>query len=88
MLIDLKRGEVTHEHVGQTNLYLNYFKKEVNMDGDNEPIGIVLGAAKDHILVEYAVESISNQLFISKYQLYLPDKKQLEKELNKLLTPF
>lgn len=58
------------------------------MDGDNEPIGIVLGAAKDHILVEYAVESISNQLFISKYQLYLPDKKQLEKELNKLLTPF
>jgi predicted nuclease of restriction endonuclease-like (RecB) superfamily len=85
VLIDLKRGEVTHQDVGQMNLYLNYFRKEVSTEGDNEPIGIVLGAAKDHILVEYAIESISNQLFISKYQLYLPDKKQLENELNKLL---
>lgn len=86
VLIDLKRGEVTHQDVGQMNLYLNYFKKEINTEGDNAPIGIVLGAAKDHVLVEYATESISNQLFISKYQLYLPDKKQLENELNKLLN--
>jgi len=85
VLIDLKRGEVTHQDVGQMNLYLNYFKKEVNTEGDNEPIGIVLGADKDHILVEYAAENISNQLFVSKYQLYLPDKRQLENELNKLL---
>ncbi|MDL2313238.1 PDDEXK nuclease domain-containing protein [Bacteroidales bacterium OttesenSCG-928-B11] len=85
VLIDLKRGEVTHQDIGQMNLYLNYFKKEVNTEGDNAPIGIVLGAEKDHILVEYATESISNQLFISKYQLYLPDKKQLEYELNKIL---
>lgn len=86
VLIDLKRGEVTHQDVGQMNLYLNYFKKEVNTDGDNPPIGIVLGAEKDHVLVEYATENIGNQLFISKYQLYLPDKKQLESELNKLLS--
>jgi predicted nuclease of restriction endonuclease-like (RecB) superfamily len=85
VLIDLKRGEVTHEDVGQMNLYLNYFKKEINTDGDNEPIGLVLGAEKDHILVEYATENISNQLFVSKYQLYLPDKKLLENALNKLL---
>ncbi|HSC54519.1 MAG TPA: PDDEXK nuclease domain-containing protein [Phnomibacter sp.] len=85
VLIDLKRGEVTHQDIGQMNLYLNYFKKEVSTEGDNEPIGIVLGANKDHVLVEYATESISNQLFVSKYQLYLPDKKQLENELNKLL---
>lgn len=85
VLFDLKRGEVTHQDVGQMNLYLNYFRKEVSTEGDNEPIGIVLGAAKDHILVEYATDSISNQLFVSKYQLCLPDKKQLEKELNKLL---
>ncbi|WP_221389843.1 YhcG family protein [Dyadobacter sp. NIV53] len=85
VLIDLKRGEVTHQDVGQMNLYLNYFKKEVNTEGDNEPIGIVLGAYKDHVLVEYATENISNQLFVSKYQFYLPDKKQLENELNKLL---
>ena len=86
VLIDLKRGEVTHQDVGQMNLYLNYFKKEINTDGDNEPIGIVLGADKDHVLVEYATESIGNHLFVSKYQLYLPDKKQLENELNKLLS--
>jgi predicted nuclease of restriction endonuclease-like (RecB) superfamily len=85
VLIDLKRGEVCHQDIGQMNLYLSYFKKEVNTEGDNEPIGILLGAEKDHVLVEYATENISNQLFVSKYQLYLPNKKQLENELNKLL---
>ncbi len=86
VLIDLKRGEVDHQDIGQMNLYLNYFRKEENTEGDNEPIGIVLGAYKDHVLVEYATENISNQLFVSKYQLYLPDAKQLESELNKLLS--
>lgn len=71
--------------MGQMNLYLNYFKKEVNTAGDNEPIGMVLGANKDQILVEYATENITNQLFVSKYQLYLPDKALLEKALNRLL---
>jgi len=85
VLIDLKRGEVTHQDVGQMNLYLNYFKKEQNVEGDNPPIGIVLGAMKNNILVEYATESVGNQLFISKYQLYLPEKQQLQNELNKLL---
>lgn len=85
VLIDLKRGEVEHNDIGQMNLYLNYFRKEENTEGDNEPIGIVLGAYKDHVLVEYATENISNQLFVSKYQLYLPDKKLLQEQLNKLL---
>ncbi len=85
VLIDLKRGEVTHQDVGQMNLYLNYFKKEINTEGDHPPIGIVLGAHKDHILVEYATESIGNQLFVSKYQLYLPNKKQFSAQLEKLL---
>jgi predicted nuclease of restriction endonuclease-like (RecB) superfamily len=85
VLIDLKRGEIDHQDIGQMNLYLNYFRKEENTEGDNPPIGIVLGAYKDHILVEYATENISNQLFVSKYQLFLPDKKQLAQELEKLL---
>lgn len=85
VLFDLKRGEIDHQDVGQINLYLNYFRKEENTEGDNPPIGIVLGAYKDQILVEYATENISNQLFISKYQLFLPDKKQLANELEKLL---
>ena len=85
VLIDLKRGEIEHNDIGQMNLYLNYFKKEESTEGDNEPIGIVLGAYKDHILVEYATENITNQLFVSKYQLYLPEKERLIEELNKIL---
>ncbi|QCR21649.1 YhcG family protein [Pontibacter sp. SGAir0037] len=85
VLIDLKRGEIEHNDIGQMNLYLNYFAKEENVEGDNPPIGIVLGGYKDHILVEYATENISNQLFVSKYQLYLPDKAQLSAELERLL---
>ncbi|WP_181305117.1 YhcG family protein [Rufibacter sp. XAAS-G3-1] len=85
VLIDLKRGEIEHHDIGQMNLYLNYFAKEENVEGDNPPIGIVLGAYKDQVLVEYATENISNQLFVSKYQLYLPDKALLSAELGKLL---
>jgi len=85
VLIDLKRGEVDYGDVGQMNFYLNYFRKEVNTETDNEPIGIVLGAYKDRVVVEYAMDNINNQLFVSKYQLYLPAKEDLEKELNKLL---
>jgi len=85
VLIDLKRGEIEHNDIGQINLYLNYFKNEENVEGDNEPIGIVLGAYKDQILVEYATQNISNQLFVSKYQLYLPQKERLIEELNRIL---
>jgi hypothetical protein len=67
-------------------MYLNYFREEENMPDDNLPIGIVLAADKDEILVEYATGSISNKLFVAKYQLYLPDKKLLENKLRYLLA--
>jgi len=85
VLVDLKQGKVDHQDIGQMNLYLNYFKAEENTENDNEPIGIVLAAHKDEILVEYALGGISNKLFVSKYQLYLPDKEMLRKELRVLL---
>jgi predicted nuclease of restriction endonuclease-like (RecB) superfamily len=85
VLIDLKTGKVSHQDIGQMNLYLNYFKAEENMLDDNEPIGIVLAADKDEIMVEYATGSISNQLFVSRYQLYLPDVELLKQELQRLL---
>lgn len=84
-LIDLKRGEVQHEDIGQMNFYLNYFKKEVCTDDDNEPIGIILGASADKLTMEYAMNNISNQLFVSRYQLYLPDRDLLEAQLKRLL---
>lgn len=86
VLIDLKRGEIEHHDIGQMNLYLNYFAKEENVEDDNPPIGIVLGASKDQILVEYATANITNQLFVSKYELYLPDKKLLAEELQRVLN--
>ncbi len=85
VLIDLKRGEVNHQDIGQMNMYLNYFEKEQNVEGDNKPVGVVLAATKDDILVEYAMGNLNSQIFISTYQLYLPDKDELKRELVKIL---
>jgi len=85
VLIDLKTRAVRHEDIGQMNMYLNYFRAEENMEDDNEPIGIVLARDKDEILVEYATGGISNQLFVSRYQLYLPNVEVLKQELRRLL---
>ena len=85
VLIDLKIGEADHSDVGQMNMYLNYFKVEENTEGDNEPIGIILSAEKNDIKMEYAMGGISNQMFVSKYQLYLPNPKELEAEIEKFL---
>lgn len=85
VLIDLKQGEIDHGDIGQMNLYLNYIKKEEAASDDNEPIGIVLRAYQDQILMEYATANISNQLFVSRYQLYLPNREELEQELQKIL---
>jgi predicted nuclease of restriction endonuclease-like (RecB) superfamily len=86
VLIDLKRGEIDHQDVGQMNLYINYFKKEEATEGDNEPVGIILGKHKNQILVEYATDSITNTVLLSKYQLYLPNKEQLQEQLSKLIN--
>ncbi len=85
VLIDLKRGEVQHEDIGQMNLYLNYYREEMNTPGDTEPIGIVMGAFEDKLMVKYATQNISNQLFVSRYQLYLPDRQQLEDEIRRFM---
>lgn len=85
VLIDLKRGEVEHEDIGQMNFYLNYYREEVNTEGDTEPIGIVLGAYEDKLVMKYALQNITNQLFVSRYQLYLPDREQLEAEFRRFM---
>jgi len=85
VLIDLKIGKASHIDIGQMNMYLNYFKAEENSEEDNEPVGIILSATKDNIEVKYALGGISNKLFVSKYKLYLPDKKELENRLRRLL---
>lgn len=85
VLIDLKIKQVEHNDIGQMNLYLNYFRTEENVEDDNEPIGIILSAEKDEVLVEYATGGISNKIFVSQYQLYLPDKKELQNKVKEIL---
>ena len=85
VLIDLKRDGVQHEDIGQMNMYLGYFAKEVNMPDDNPPIGIILSHYKDELLVEYASYGITNNLFVSKYELYLPNKEELRQIVNRIL---
>ncbi|MBR2251043.1 MAG: DUF1016 family protein [Neisseriaceae bacterium] len=85
VLIDLKKGEIQHEDIGQMNFYLNYYREEMNTDGDNEPVGIVLGNYQDKLVMQYAMQNISNQLFVSQYQLYLPNREQLENEFHRFL---
>jgi predicted nuclease of restriction endonuclease-like (RecB) superfamily len=81
VLIDLKINEVEHHDIGQMNMYLGYFATEENTEGDNPPIGIILTRNKDELLVEYATYEMNSQLFVQKYQLYLPDREELRREL-------
>lgn len=85
VLIDLKMGEVEHHDIGQMNLYLGYFAAEENTEGDNPPIGIILSRQKDELLVEYATYGMNSQLFVQKYQLYLPDRDALKLEIERTL---
>ena len=81
VLIDLKINNVEHYDIGQMNMYLGYFATEENTEGDNPPIGIIFTRNKDELLVEYATYQMNSQLFVQKYQLYLPDREELRREL-------
>ena len=85
IIIDLKINDVEHNDIGQMNMYLGYFETEMNVAGDNQPIGIILTTEKDAVMVEYAMHGISNKIFVSKYQLYLPDKKMLQRKVQEIL---
>lgn len=86
VLIELKRTKLTPEAVGQLNMYLNYYATEVNDEGDNPPIGIILCTDKDSLTAEYALGGLSNQIFASKYTLCLPNKEQLIAEVERMLS--
>lgn len=77
VLIDLKIGRFDHGDAGQMNLYLNYYREHEMTEGDNPPVGLILCADKDDSLVRYATGGMANELFVSKYQLQLPDRQTL-----------
>ncbi|MBW1800420.1 MAG: DUF1016 family protein [Deltaproteobacteria bacterium] len=83
VLVELKIDEFSHEHIGQLNTYVSWYKRNEMTEGDNPPIGILLCTRKDHPLVEYALAGMDNQLFVSKYQLELPKKEEMQRFLAK-----
>lgn len=82
VLVELKVDEFRHEHIGQLNTYITWYRKHMMSEGDNPPVGLLLCTGKDHALVEYALVAIDNCLFVSKYQLELPGKDELERFLD------
>lgn len=82
VLIDLKIDELTHEDIGQMQMYVNYYTRERMNPGDIPPIGILLCAEKDDAVVRYTLSEDNQQIFAAKYMPYLPTKEELKRELN------
>lgn len=85
VLIDLKVGKLDHKDVGQMNFYLNYIRDREMLENENPPVGIILctESKRSKVFVEYALGGLSNKVFVSKYKLYLPTKRELELEIKK-----
>jgi predicted nuclease of restriction endonuclease-like (RecB) superfamily len=81
VLIDLKTGRLAHQDIGQMQMYVNYYTRELMNEGDNPPIGIILCADKSESVVRYTMPEGSTQIYASKYKLYLPTEEELRREL-------
>jgi predicted nuclease of restriction endonuclease-like (RecB) superfamily len=77
VLIELKNDTFRHEHLGQLNSYVSYYKQHQMIEGDQPPIGILLCTRKNHEMVEFALAGMNNTLFVSRYQVQLPGKEEI-----------
>lgn len=87
VLVDLKLADFSHENIGQLNTYVSWYRKNMMMEGDNPPVGILLCTGKDHALVEYALAGMDNHLFVSKYLLAMPKKEEMQRFLEEQIKP-
>lgn len=83
VLIDLKLGDLTHQDIGQMQMYINYYTRELMIDGDHPQIGIILCADKNDAIVKYTLPEDNSQIFASKYKLYLPTEDELLHEIKR-----
>jgi len=83
VLVDLKTGKLTHQDIGQMDMYVRLFEDKIKGQDDNPTIGIILCAEKDETVVKYSVLRKNKKLFASKYKLYLPSEKELKDEIAK-----
>jgi len=81
VLFDLKTGKLTHQDIGQMQMYVNYYTRELKNEGDNPAIGIILCADKSESVVKFTLPEDNTQICTSKYKLYLPTEDELLKEL-------
>lgn len=83
VIIDLKIGKLTHQDIGQMQMYVNYYTREMINEGDNLPIGIILCADKSESVVKYTLPVDNSQIYASKYKLFMPTEEELKQELEK-----
>lgn len=76
-------GELTHQDIGQMQMYVHYYERELMNEGNNPPIGIILCADKNDLVVKYTLPEGDKSIYVSKYKLYLPTEEELIKELNR-----
>ncbi len=85
VLVELKNDAFRHEHLGQLNAYVSYYKQHEMTEGDQPPIGILLCTQKNHDMVQFALADMNNSLFVSRYQLQLPPQNEMEEFLRQAL---
>jgi predicted nuclease of restriction endonuclease-like (RecB) superfamily len=83
VLVDLKLGSLTHQDIGQMQMYVNYYDRELLNEGDSKTIGIILCADKKESVVKYTLPKGSKNIFTSKYKLCLPTEEELRQELER-----
>ncbi|MBK7129000.1 MAG: DUF1016 family protein [Crocinitomicaceae bacterium] len=83
LVIDLKTGELTHQDIGQMDMYVRYFEDKVKQNDDNPTIGLILCTEKNKTVVKYSLLNESKQIFASRYKTYLPSEKQLQQEIKR-----
>ena len=81
VVIELKTHKITHEDIGQLQMYVNYYDRNEKMSEENPTIGILLCADKNNTLVKYTLPENNNTIMASKYQLYLPSETELAEQL-------
>jgi predicted nuclease of restriction endonuclease-like (RecB) superfamily len=81
VLIDLKVGKLTHQDIGQMQMYVNYYERTQMIEGENPPIGIILCAQKNQAVVRFTLPEDQKQIFVSKYVPYIPTEKELKAEI-------
>jgi len=83
LIIDLKAEPLTHQDIGQMDMYVRYFENRIRQEQDNPTIGLILCTEKDKTIVQYSLLNESRHIFASKYMLYLPTEQELKKEIER-----